>query len=111
MNQISALLLLITLPMYAQPWDPDADLYQKTRREPHSEQLQGLDGRTAAVWAITLFQNVISAQDGSVCHYHPTCTAYGKLAIKKYGVLIGSLMAADRLIRDNPFSPPAVDYP
>lgn len=38
------------------------------------------------------------------CKYIPTCSQYALEAIEKYGAIKGSLMAAWRLARCNPFS-------
>ena len=58
---------------------------------------------------IRFFQIVISPQDGPNCRFHPTCSLYGKIAVFKYGALIGSFLIGDRLIRCNPYSPPGDD--
>ena len=38
------------------------------------------------------------------CRYEPTCSAYAMQAVRRFGVLRGSLLAAWRLLRCNPFS-------
>jgi putative membrane protein insertion efficiency factor len=58
---------------------------------------------------IRFFQIVISPQDGPNCRFTPVCSAYGKRAVEKYGILLGSSLAGDRIIRCNPFSPPGSD--
>ena len=45
------------------------------------------------------------------CKYHPTCSAYASQALRKHGVVRGSLMAAWRILRCNPWSAGGVDYP
>ncbi|MCJ7575814.1 MAG: membrane protein insertion efficiency factor YidD [Dehalococcoidia bacterium] len=40
----------------------------------------------------------------SVCRFQPTCSHYGAEAIKKYGFVRGSWLAAKRIGRCNPFS-------
>jgi uncharacterized protein len=39
-----------------------------------------------------------------VCRYRPTCSQYTYDAIKKYGLIKGSLMGAWRILRCNPWS-------
>ena len=38
------------------------------------------------------------------CRYHPTCSAYGREAILRYGLPKGGALAAARILRCNPFS-------
>ncbi len=38
------------------------------------------------------------------CRYEPTCSAYAAQAVERFGVIRGSLLAAWRLLRCNPFS-------
>jgi putative membrane protein insertion efficiency factor len=44
------------------------------------------------------------------CKYHPTCSRYASDALHKHGLLKGSLMAAWRILRCNPWSRGGVDY-
>jgi len=54
------------------------------------------------VGLINLYQRVFSAQEGSAtCQYRPSCSHYGAMAIKKYGVIQGTFMTGDRLLRCN----------
>ncbi len=45
----------------------------------------------------------------NTCRFYPTCSHYGYQAIYKYGALRGSLMAAWRVLRCNPFNPGGYD--
>ena len=45
-----------------------------------------------------------------MCKYHPTCSQYAHDAVHKYGFLKGSLKAAWRVLRCNPWSRGGVDY-
>jgi putative membrane protein insertion efficiency factor len=45
-----------------------------------------------------------------VCRYHPSCSQYASDAVRKYGPVRGSLKAAWRLLRCNPWSRGGVDY-
>jgi uncharacterized protein len=44
------------------------------------------------------------------CKYHPSCSQYAIDALKKYGLVRGSLKAGWRLLRCNPWSHGGVDY-
>jgi putative membrane protein insertion efficiency factor len=46
----------------------------------------------------------------AVCRYHPTCSQYAHDALRKHGLLRGSLRAAWRILRCNPWSRGGVDY-
>ncbi len=50
---------------------------------------------------IRFFQKFISPVDGPRCQMYPTCSQYGREAVKKHGALLGFIMSADRLMRDN----------
>jgi hypothetical protein len=59
-----------------------------------------------AAWLAPLraYRRVISPLLPPRCKYHPTCSAYAVQAIERYGILRGSVLAAWRLLRCNPFS-------
>lgn len=40
----------------------------------------------------------------NACRFTPTCSAYAKEAVEKYGALKGAAMAAKRLLRCHPFN-------
>ena len=52
---------------------------------------------------------VISPQDGPNCRFEPVCSAYGKHALEKHGLILGLMLAGDRVIRCNPYNPPGKD--
>ena len=41
------------------------------------------------------------------CQFHPSCSNYGALAVKQFGLIRGGAMASERIVRCNPF---ALDY-
>ena len=54
---------------------------------------------------IRLYQATFSrALPPDSCRFYPSCSHYGYQAIYKYGVIKGSLMAAWRVMRCNPFN-------
>jgi uncharacterized protein len=70
---------------------------------------RSLDGvRAAFVWILLLplrlYQRVISPVLPRRCKYEPTCSAYAAQALRELGPLRGTLVAAWRLARCNPFS-------
>jgi hypothetical protein len=44
------------------------------------------------------------------CKYHPSCSQYAIDAYKEFGLFKGTVLAAWRLLRCNPWSPGGVDY-
>ena len=50
---------------------------------------------------IRLYQKYISTQDRPACNFLPSCSRFGMGAIQKYGFFRGTLLTADRLLRDN----------
>jgi uncharacterized protein len=57
-----------------------------------------------ALAPIRLYQRLISPALPRRCKFEPTCSAYAVQAIRELGVLRGSILAAWRLARCNPFS-------
>ena len=53
---------------------------------------------------IRLYQRWISPALPRRCKYEPTCSAYAAQALRERGVMRGSILAAWRLARCNPFS-------
>jgi len=50
---------------------------------------------------IKIYQIFISPILGSNCRYSPTCPQYGIIALKKYGILKGSILTAKRIAKCN----------
>jgi len=57
--------------------------------------------KLAFIGFIRLYQLCISSQDKPVCIFSFSCSRFGMLAIRKYGVFFGLLMASDRIQRCN----------
>lgn len=53
---------------------------------------------------IDAYRRWISPATPRRCRYEPTCSAYAMTAIRRFGAARGSLLAAWRLLRCNPFS-------
>jgi putative membrane protein insertion efficiency factor len=54
--------------------------------------------------AIRAYQHWLSPSLPRRCRYEPTCSAYAVQSIRRFGAPRGSLLAAWRLLRCNPFS-------
>ncbi len=66
----------------------------RTTRPMHPARL----GAMVFLLPIYLHQRVFTHQDGDVCTFIPSCSAYGSAAIRRYG-LRGLIMVSDRLLR------------
>ncbi|MGQ0563202.1 MAG: membrane protein insertion efficiency factor YidD [Gemmatimonadota bacterium] len=55
------------------------------------------------IGTITVYQKAISPMLPAACRYTPTCSQYAKDALRKYGAVKGSWMAARRLLRCHPW--------
>jgi len=53
---------------------------------------------------LRLYRLLISPLYGQVCRFHPTCSAYALGAVERHGALLGSYLAARRLIRCHPWN-------
>ena len=51
-----------------------------------------------------LYQTLISPSQGDVCNFSPSCSHFAKSSIEEHGIVLGSLMASDRLQRCNPWA-------
>ena len=58
---------------------------------------------------VRLYQRFISPLLPARCRYHPTCSAYAVDAVRGYGVFRGTVLAAWRLLRCNPWSAGGID--
>jgi hypothetical protein len=64
----------------------------------------------AAIACIYIYRWTISPLLGNRCKYHPSCSQYALDVLREYGLLKGSILAAWRLLRCNPWSHGGVDY-
>ena len=63
-----------------------------------------------AIGLVHVYRYAISPAFASSCKYHPSCSQYAIDALRQYGFLRGSVLAAWRLLRCNPWSRGGVDY-
>ena len=52
---------------------------------------------------IKVYRLIISPLTASSCRFQPTCSEYALEALRKHGVLRGSLLSIRRVARCNPF--------
>jgi uncharacterized protein len=95
------------------PWNADVAIADENIRISRKYNPQTMNVFSAPVggayFMIRGYQKFISPQDGPNCRFKPTCSEYGKMAVLKYGALMGAFLAGDRLIRCNPYNEPGND--
>ena len=57
-----------------------------------------------------LVSPLVSRTVGGRCKYHPSCSQYALDALREFGFVRGTVLAAWRLLRCNPWSHGGVDY-
>jgi uncharacterized protein len=60
---------------------------------------------------IRIYQKFISPLLGRNCRFHPTCSQYFILAVKKYGLFVGGWKGVIRISRCHPWNPGGHDPP
>jgi uncharacterized protein len=64
----------------------------------------------AGIAAVHAYRWLVSPLFPASCKFHPSCSQYAIDALRKYGLIRGSLKAAWRLLRCHPWSHGGVDY-
>ncbi len=73
--------------------------------------------RNILVFFIKIYQKTLSPDHGfykkafphGYCKFYPTCSEYGKQAVKKHGVLKGVVLIVWRILRCNPWNKGGID--
>ena len=63
----------------------------------------------AGIGLVRLYQLLLAPLVGGSCKYHPSCSQYAVDALRRYGLVRGSILAGWRLLRCNPWSHGGVD--
>jgi putative membrane protein insertion efficiency factor len=66
--------------------------------------------RRAGAGLVYLYRWTLGPLAAGRCKYHPSCSQYALDALAEHGLLRGSVLAAWRLLRCNPWSHGGVDY-
>lgn len=61
------------------------------------------------LYLIALYKRLLSPLLGSRCRFHPTCSAYARVAISRFGPARGGLLAIWRILRCQPVCTGGVD--
>ncbi|HHS83642.1 MAG TPA: membrane protein insertion efficiency factor YidD [Gammaproteobacteria bacterium] len=65
--------------------------------------------RKIVVLLIDGYRLVISPWLGNNCRFHPSCSAYARTAVTRFGVLRGGWMSMRRLARCHPWHEGGID--
>lgn len=63
----------------------------------------------ALVFTVRTYQILLSPLLGPCCRFHPSCSDYAILAIRRHGPFKGSFQALRRLLRCHPLHPGGYD--
>lgn len=66
---------------------------------------------TALVGLVVLYKLTLSPLLGRHCRFQPTCSAYFRRSVEKYGALRGGLRGIARICRCHPWHPGGYDPP
>ena len=64
----------------------------------------------AGLALLRAYRLAVSPLYGDRCKYHPTCSQYALDAVRELGLVRGTLLAAWRILRCNPWSHGGVDH-
>ena len=69
----------------------------------------GAPVRGLEIGLIRVYRATLSGWLGGQCRFYPTCSHYAEDAIREYGAVRGSALAAWRILRCNPFGAGGID--
>ena len=64
-----------------------------------------------AILFVRCYQVALSPLLGRTCRFHPSCSQYYILAVRKYGLCVGSWRGICRIARCHPWNPGGYDPP
>ena len=76
---------------------------------PSEESRAGTSGVRLAVSFLDLYKRYLSPLLPPACRFEPTCSAFAREAVRKYGLARGGRLAVGRLLRCHPFHPGGLD--
>lgn len=61
-------------------------------------------------YLIRLYRCLLSPLLGPCCRFHPSCSSYAMIALKRHGLFYGSWLAFKRILRCHPWCEGGVDH-
>ena len=69
----------------------------------------GAPARALLLAGIRAYRVTLSGWLGGLCRFSPTCSRYAEMAVRRHGAVKGSLLAAWRVARCNPYGKGGID--
>lgn len=63
------------------------------------------------IFLVRAYQRLVSPWLGNNCRFHPSCSQYFILAVKKHGSIVGTYKGIMRICRCHPWHPGGEDWP
>jgi putative membrane protein insertion efficiency factor len=70
----------------------------------------GAPVRALEIGLIRLYRATLSGWLGGQCRFFPSCSLYAEEAIREHGAVRGTVLAAWRILRCNPFGDGGIDH-
>jgi hypothetical protein len=61
------------------------------------------------IFFIKTYKKILSPVLPNCCRFYPTCSEYSISALKKHGIIKGSILSCYRILRCNPFNKGGID--
>jgi uncharacterized protein len=71
---------------------------------------EGSPVRFVGIAGVYAYRYTLGVVFPATCKYHPSCSQYAIEALRRYGLVRGSVLAGWRLLRCNPWSHGGVDH-
>jgi uncharacterized protein len=71
---------------------------------------EGARVKYVGIAGVYAYRYTLGALFPATCKYHPSCSQYAIDALRRYGLVRGTILAGWRLLRCNPWSHGGVDY-
>jgi len=59
---------------------------------------------------VVFYRKFISPLKKPCCKYYPTCSTYAMTALKRFGLIKGTILSVNRILRCNPWSMGGIDH-